>query len=90
LECRCLKALTFQINNKGRLSGIMAKTALNPLYFIYCVSPRNFVEKKVKTRHEEEREYLARCKKKLEEVPEKNKLFWREQIRRSKKFLYGG
>lgn len=48
------------------------------------------MKKKVKTRHEEEREHLAWCKKKLEEVPEKHKPFWKEQIRRSKKFLYGG
>jgi hypothetical protein len=40
MKCRRLKALTFRINNKGRLSGITAKTALTYLYFIYCVSHR--------------------------------------------------
>ena len=40
MKCRRLEALTSQINNKGRLSGITAKTALTRLYFIYCVSHR--------------------------------------------------
>lgn len=40
MKCRRFKALTFQINGKGRLSEITAKTALTRLYFIYCVSHR--------------------------------------------------
>ena len=40
MKCRRLKALAFRIDNKGRLSGITAKTALTRLYFIYCVSHR--------------------------------------------------
>lgn len=44
MKCRRLEALTFQISNKGRLSGITAKTALTHLYFIYCVSHRFYYE----------------------------------------------
>ena len=40
MKCRRLKALSFRISNKGRLSGLTAKTALTRLYFIYCVSHR--------------------------------------------------
>ena len=40
MKCRRLEVLTFRISNKGRLSGITAKTALTRLYFIYCVSHR--------------------------------------------------
>ena len=44
MKCRRIETLTFQINNKGRLSGITAKTALTRLYFIYCVSHRFIME----------------------------------------------
>jgi hypothetical protein len=48
MKCRRLKALTFRINNKGRLSGITVKTALTRLYFIYCVSHRFIMTDKQK------------------------------------------
>lgn len=38
MKCNHLKLPMFRINNKGKLSGIMAKTTLTYLYFIYCVS----------------------------------------------------
>ena len=44
MKCRRLEALTFRISNKGLLSGITAETALNRLYFIYCVSHRFYYE----------------------------------------------
>lgn len=50
MKCRRLKALTFRINNKGRLSGIKAKTALTRLYFIYCVSHRFYYGKAILVR----------------------------------------
>lgn len=44
MKCRRLKVLIFRIKNKGRLSGITAKTALTRLYFIYCVSHRFYYD----------------------------------------------
>ena len=37
MKCRRLKALTFRINNKGRLSGITAKNSTySPIFYILC------------------------------------------------------
>lgn len=55
MKCRRLGALEFRINNKGRLSGITAKTALTRLYFIYCVSHRFYYDDN-KLEHKSKRE----------------------------------
>ena len=47
------------------------------------------MDNKVKTRQEEERKHLKWCQKKLKESPEAYKRFWEEEIRKSKKFIYG-
>jgi hypothetical protein len=43
----------------------------------------------MKTRYEETREHLKYCQEKLKTVPEKHHAFWKREIKRCKKFLYG-
>jgi len=44
----------------------------------------------MKTRREEERENIKYCKEKIATLPKKYHPFWLRQIKKSKKFLYGG
>lgn len=43
----------------------------------------------MKTRHEETIEHLKYCQEKLKTVPEKHHTYWKLEIKRCKKFLYG-
>lgn len=43
----------------------------------------------MKTRHQETKEHLKYCQEKLNTVPKKYKAYWRLEIKRCKKFLYG-
>ena len=43
----------------------------------------------MKTRHEQTKEHLKYCQEKLKTVPEKYCAYWKLEIKRCKKFLYG-